>query len=458
LSEVEVEEKRKVELPKALREIVKVLAEEGPKTYEELAEKLGKDVSTIVRQAQKLIDMEICVKVEKENKAAVALAEGIEVDEEGNVYIPSPFEEPTEKLRTLLEEAGVKGKKLRWIMRVVETNPNALQNPQQLYDVLVGAGIRRHLSEQIVKAFFGVDFIAPQPSVIPQTPYQRYYQYGYGYSSYDRDLMRLEMRLERLLEEIKEKRETSFPVVRRVKTDESGKPVEIIEEPVWFSRDDSTKLIVQIIQEQSKSREELLKTIYNLQQETSKTIEKMLTAMQQIQQQQQQQLQQLLLEMEKKRMEETLKTKEELYKRDTEWMEKFYKDKLEDLRQTISSIQKYYEEQTKKILEDLKKEWEWREKLRELEERKGIRDIVVGEIREVAKDLRETTKDLRQQMREYMEQSMKKELRKEVPQVTEDEKKKILEALRKATGKTKEAEEKKEVEEKEEVKLRVVEK
>ena len=462
MSETEVEEKRKIELPRALREIVKILSEEGPKTYQELSERLGKDETTIIRQVQKLIDMEICVKVEKENKAGVALAEGIEVDEEGNVYVPSPFEEPTEKLKQLLEEAGVKGKKLRWITRLVETNPSTLQNPQQLYDTLIGAGIRRHLAEQIVKAFFGTDFVPLQPPAIPQVPYQRqYYPYQYyPIPGYDRDLMRLEMRLERLLEEIREKKEEkpSFPVIRRIKTDETGKPVEVVEEPAWFRSDDSARLVVQVMQEQSKSREELLKTIYNLQQETGKTISRMLETIQQLQQQQQQQLQQLLLEMERKRVEEVLKTKEELYKRDAEWMERFYKDRIEDLRQTIESVKRYYEEQTKKILEDLKKEWEFKEKIRELEERKGIRDVVIGEIREVAKDLREATRDLRQQVREYMEQSIKRELRKEVPTVTEEEKKKVLEALRRVTGVKVEEKAGEEKESGEEIKLKVVEK
>jgi len=470
--EPSVEEKRKIELPKALREIVKILAEEGPKTYGELADKLEKDETTIIRQVQKLIDMEILTKIEKDGKAAVALAEGVEVDEEGNVYVPSPFEDPIEKLKTLLEEAGVKGRKLKWIMRLVETNPATLQNPQALYDTLTGAGIRRHLAEQIVKAYFGVNFVAPQPPM--QMPYQRYpYQqyYGYGYSpygpmppGYDRELMRLEMRLEKLMEELRERKEDkpNYPVIRRIKTDESGKPIEVIEEPVWASRSDdsTTKLLIQIMQQQQKDREDLLKTIFQLQQETSKTIEKILSAMQQTQQQQQQQLQKLLMEMEKKRLEESSKMKEEMYKRDIEWMKRFYEDKIRDLEQSIQGIKSYYEEQTKKIIEELKKEWEWKEKIRELEEKRGLRDIVVEELRAAGKELRETAKDIRQHVREYVESRMKKELRKEVPEVTEEEKKKILETLRKRAGKKpkeeKESKEEKKKESKPEVKMKIV--
>ena len=470
--EPSVEEKRKIELPKALREIVKILAEEGPKTYGELADKLEKDETTIIRQVQKLIDMEILTKIEKDGKAGVALAEGVEVDEEGNVYVPSPFEDPIEKLKQLLEEAGVKGRKLKWIMRLVETNPATLQNPQALYDTLTGAGIRRHLAEQIVKAYFGVNFVAPPPMQVPM-PYQRYgyQQYGYGYPygmppspQYDRELMRLEMRLEKLMEELRERKEEkpAYPVIRRIKTDESGKPIEVIEEPAWAARSDdsTTKLLLQMMQQQQKDREDLLKTIFQLQQETSKTIEKILSAMQQMQQQTQQQLQQLLMEMEKKRLEETSKMKEELYKRDIEWMKKFYEDKINELEQSIQGIKSYYEEQTKKIIEELKKEWEWRRKLEELEARRGIRDVVVEELREMAKEGREAFKQLREMAREYMESSIKKELRKEVPEVTEEEKKRILEVLRRRTGKKPKAEEKpskeKEEESKTEVKMKVV--
>ena len=188
-----VEEKRKIELPKALREIVRVLAEEGPQTYEELAEKLGKDRTTIVRQVQRLVDMEVCVYVEKGNRKAVVLAEGVEVDEEGNVYVPSPFEEPLDKLKTLLEEAGVKGKKLRWVMRIVEATPDALARPEVLYDILTGAGIRRPLAQQVVKAFFGVDIQLPPPLppmrfYTPYYPYYHYHQYQYPMMAADREL------------------------------------------------------------------------------------------------------------------------------------------------------------------------------------------------------------------------------------------------------------------------------
>lgn len=444
-----LEEKRKIELPRALREIVRILADEGPKTYEELAEKLEKDETTVIRQAQKLVEMEIAVKVEKDGKAAVALAEGVEVDEEGNVYVPSPFEDPIEKLRNLLEEAGVKGRKLRWIMRLVESNPEALQQPQVLYETLVGSGIRRHLAEQIVKAYFGTNFVAPQPPMQPH-PYPQYPGYGYyqrmGYPyppyppSYEKEILRLEMRLEKLLEELKEKKEEkpAYPVIRRIKTDESGKPIEVIEEPVWAAprSDDSTKLIVQIMQQQQRDREEMLKTIFTLQQQTNQTIEKILSAMQQMQQQTQQRIHEILMEMEKKRLEEQAKLREEVYKRDMEWMKKFYEDRIQDLQQSIQGIKQYYEEQMKKVIEELKREWEWREKIRELEEKRGIRDIVVAEMREIAKEAREAVRQLREQMRDAMEIQLKERMKQTgVPQVAEEEKKRILEALRRATGK-----------------------
>lgn len=468
--EPSVEEKRKIELPKALREIVKILAEEGPKTYGELADKLEKDETTIIRQVQKLIDMEILTKIEKDGKAAVALAEGVEVDEEGNVYVPSPFEDPIEKLKTLLEEAGVKGRKLKWIMRLVETNPATLQNPQALYDTLTGAGIRRHLAEQIVKAYFGVNFVAPQPPMMPQMPYQRYpYQqyYGYGYSpygpmpppGYDRELLKLEMRIEKLLEEIREKKEEkpAYPVIRRIKTDEQGRPIEIIEEPAipgYGHRDNtSTQLLIKMMEQRQQDRELILR----IQEENRKTIERLAETMKEMFEK----MQGMMQQQEQKYREELMKMREELIKKDAQWTEKYYKEKLDELKETIQGLQKYYDERTKKILEELKKEWEWREKLRELEERKGIRDVVVEEIRAMAKEGREAFKQLREMAREYMERSIKKELRKEVPEVTEEEKKRILEVLRKRAGKAKPKEEekpkeRKEEESKPEVKMKVV--
>ena len=462
-----IEEKRKIELPKALREIVKILAEEGPKTYEELADKLEKDETTIIRQVQKLIDMEILVKVEKEGKTAVALAEGVEVDEEGNAYVPSPFEDPVEKLKTLLEEAGVKGRKLKWIMRLVETNPATLQNPQALYDTLTGAGIRRHLAEQIVKAYFGVNFVSPQPPM--QMPYQRYpYQqyYGYGYSpygpmpppSYDRELLKLEMRIEKLLEELREKKEEkpTYPVIRRIKTDEQGRPIEIIEEPAipgYGHRDDtSTQLLIKMIEQRQQDRELILK----IQEENRKTIEKLTETMKGMLEK----MQDMMQQQEQKYREELMKMREELIKKDAKWTEKYYKEKLDELKETIQGIKSYYEEQTKKIVEELKKEWEWRRKLEELEAKRGIRDVVVEEIRAMAKEGREAFKQLREMAREYMERSIKKELRKEVPEVTEEEKKRILEVLRKRAGKKPKEEEKpkeeKRKESKPEVKMKIV--
>ena len=161
MEDFSLEEKKKVELPKALREIVKLLNDKGPLTYEEIAEELNKDETTVIRQCQKLLEQEIIVKVEKSGKTAVALRDDVEVDEEGNVYLPSPFEDPMEKIKTLLEEAGVKGRKLRWIMRLVESNPEALVRPDVLFDILTGAGVRRQLAHQIVRAFFGTDIPMP---------------------------------------------------------------------------------------------------------------------------------------------------------------------------------------------------------------------------------------------------------------------------------------------------------
>ena len=447
------EEKRKIELPRALREIVKILHEEGPMTYEELAEKLEKDETTIIRQVQKLIDMEILVKVEKENKTAVALAEGVEVDDEGNVYVPSPFEDPLEKLKELLEEAGVKGKKLRWILRLVESTPTSLQNPTELYDILVGSGLRRQLAQQIVKAFFGTNVNIPQPPAPGMPPAMRPYNSPYqmnpgmqgfiGHWTPDRELLKLEMKLEKLVEALKEKKsddKPAFPVVRRVKVDEQGRPVEVIEEPAWMANrnDESTKLLVQVMQQQAKDREEMFKTLFQIQQQTSQMIEKMLQAMQQMQQQMQEQLQKVLLESEKKRVEEQAKWKEELYKKEMEWMRQLYEEKLKEMQETIQGIQRYYEEQTKKVLEELKKEWEWRERLRELEERRGLRDVVVQELKALAEEGRETFKQMREQMREYMEATIKERMRTTgVPPVEDEEKRRIVEALRRATGRAK---------------------
>lgn len=473
-------DKRKIELPRALREIVKILHEEGPMTYEELAQKLEKDETTVIRQVQKLLEMEIVVKVEKDNKTAVALAEGVEVDEEGNVYVPNPFEDPVEKLRELLEDAGVKGRKLRWIMRLVESNPQAFSDPNQLYDILVGAGIRRQLAQQIVKAFFGGNFMPPPGPATPG-PAARAAGWGGGMYYYntqypppwppapgpDRELLRLEMKLEKLVEELREAfrkgdEKPSFPVIRRVRVDETGKPVEVIEEPAWLAAreksDDEIKLIVQLMERQARDREDMLKTIFTLQQETSKTIEKILSAMQQMQAQQQQQWQQVLMEMEKKRMEEQVKLREELYKRDIDWMKTLYEERIKDLQQTIEGIKNYYEEQMRKTLEELRREWEWRERLRELEERKTLRDVVVSEIKSFAEEGRQAFRELRQQLREAMEMQMKERLRAAgVPEVRGEDKRRILEALRRATGrKTEPKPQEPQEQEVEEVSIRVV--
>lgn len=473
--EPSVEEKRKIELPKALREIMRLISEEGPMTYEELAQKLNKDPTTIIRQAQKLLELELVTKVEKEGKTAIAVAEGVEVDEEGNAYIPSPFEDPIEKLKQLLEEAGVKGRKLRWIMRLVETNPEALQQPQVLYETLTGAGIRRHLAEQIVKAYFGTNFVAPQPPMMQpgMQPYPYYrppmYQYQYyGYQPYppvpptvERDLVRLEMRLEKLMEEIREKKEEKpYPVIRKMKVDETGKPVEVIEEPAFVAgsrSDDMVKWMIQLMQQQQKDREDLLKTIYQIQQQQNQAIEKLVEAMKEERREFQQQMQQIMTELERKRIETEAKLREEMHKRELELMKQRYEDRIRDLEETVQGIKQYYENEFKKAIEDLKREWEWREKLREAEERKGLRDVVVSELRELAKEGRETFKLMRDQWREYMESRMKERMR-EVPEVTKEEKKRLLERLRRATGRAarEEREEKEEKEEEEEIEYKIV--
>jgi len=452
-------EKKKIELPKALREIVKLLSEESPLTYEEIATKLEKDVTTIIRQVEKLEELEIVTKVQKDNKAAVALKEDVEVDEEGNVYVPSPFEEPSEKLRRLLSEAGVRGKKLNFIMTLVESNPKTLEDPNELYDMLVGSGIRRLLAQQIVKAYFGTEF-TPKPQYTYPPPYPSVV----NPMIMGRDSLRLELLLDKLMDEVKElKRERStpnVPMVRRVKTDETGKPVEIIEEPIFWYRSSDDSKYIEIIREMSREREELLKTIFQIQQKSNETIEKVISSMKEMQQNLISEMQKQITQSEMKRMEDLMKMKEELMKKETEFTKTYYEEKLEDLKSTIQALQKHYEEKTAKLLEDLKKEWEYAMKIKELEATRSVRDVVVSEIRETTKELREAFKELREQMREYAEAQMKQVMKKEVPQVSEEEKKKVLEVLKKKAGKEEKGkEEKKEEpkkEEKEEVKVQVV--
>ncbi len=467
------EEKKKIELPRALREIVRILADEGIKTYAELAEKLGKDETTIIRQCQKLIELEVCVKAEKEGKAAIALADNVEIDEEGNAWVPSPFEEPQEKLKQLLEEAGVKGRKLRWIMRLCEANPQALQQPQVLYDTLIGAGIRRHLAEQIVKAYFGTNFVAPpqppQLPIPPNAPRPNYgYGYGYGYQMpynpympippMDRDRIKLEMKLERLMEEIKELKEkeskphqSAYPVIREIHVTEDGKQV-VVEKPIWVASDQKeNKALMKIMEEMAKQREETLKLVFTLQNQTKELVEKLANA----QQEMFMKFQQMMMEQEVKHKEEMAKLREEMIKRESEWKEKTYQERLRELQQTIEGLKQYYESKTQQILQELKKEWEWRKKLEELESKRGLRDVVIEEIRSIGKELVETTKEARQMVKQYMEANIKQTIaQKQVPKVAAEEKKKILDALKKRAGK---ATEKKEVKgEEPKVQLKVV--
>lgn len=457
-STVSLEEKRKLELPRALREIVKLLAERGPMTYAELAEELKKDETTIIRQCQKLIEMEVAVKVEKEGKTAVALRDDIEVDEEGNVYVPSPFEDPIEKLKELLEEAGVKGRKLRWIMRLVESNPEALQRPEVLYDTLTGAGIRRQLAQQIVRAFFGTDFIPPTPT--PQYPYAPMYKPHYGppyyYTTYplspyqvyphDREIMRLEMMLERLKDELKELRESrsssAVPYVRRIKVDEQGRPVEVVEEPVTVmqqSRD--TELLVKFFEARDRDKDRLyemmikmmdsIKELGNAMRESiAKLGEQMTKSITEIQRQHQEEIRRL----EDKYREEVSKLREELAKKETEHLREKLAELMESLRSLPKSIREEVERDYRYQLELLKKEMEFEKKLRELESRQTLRDLTIGQIRKAT----EKIDKLADKFIEYMEAQMKQRVSVQVPKVSEEEKKKIIESLRKAAGKKQE--------------------
>jgi len=431
MSESEAESitsKKKIELPRALREIVKILAEESVMTYEELAGKTQKDLSTVVRQCQRLEEMEIVEKVQKDNKNAVKLRDDVEVDEEGNVYVPSLIEEPIDKLRRILQEAGVKGKKLNFVLTLIESNPRSLEEPNELYDTLVAVGIRRLLAQQIVKAFFGTEF-APQM----QMPMPRY---GYGYNpAYPypppypfmaSQSPRLEILMERLLEEFKElknsKPQTSpYPTIKRIKVDEQGKPIEVIEEPVFLAprSDDTSKEMWKLLFEM---REKEFSTIQTIVKETREMLKDVV-----------EKLSQQIQEMDKKRSEEISKLREEVYKKELEYQRQLYTKEIEDLKDAIEGIRKHYEDKTTHLLEDLKKEWEYRLKLMELEQSKGLRDVIVGEIKETAKELRESTKEIRETFTEYMKQTLRqaKPEAKQVPQVSEEEKRRILEALRK---------------------------
>jgi DNA-binding transcriptional ArsR family regulator len=420
--------KKKIELPRALREIVKILAEEGVMTYEELAEKTQKDLSTVVRQCQRLEELEIIEKVQKDNKNAAKLKEDIEVDEEGNVYVPSLIEEPIDKLRRILQEAGIKGKKLNFVLTLIESNPRSLEDPNELYDTLVAVGIRRLLAQQIVKAFFGTEF-APQQMQMPMMP--RYVNPAYPYPSpllypFMASSSRLEMLMERLLEGFKELKNSKpqsppYPVIRRVKVDEQGKPVEVVEEPAFLASrsDDSSKEMWKLLFEM---REKEFSTIQTIVKETREMIKDVV-----------EKLSQQIQEIDKKRSEELNKLREEVYKKELEYQRQLYTKEIEDLKDAIEGIRKHYEDKTTHLLEDLKKEWEYRLKLMELEQTRGLRDVIVGEIKETAKELRESTKEIRETLTEYMKQVMRqaKPEMKQVPQVSEEEKRKILEALRK---------------------------
>jgi len=435
--------KKKIELPKALREIVKVLAEEGVMTYEELAEKLQKDLSTIVRQCQRLEEMEIIEKVQKDNKNAVKLRDDVEVDEEGNVYVPSLIEEPIDKLRRILQEAGIKGKKLNFVLTLIESNPRSLEDPNELYDTLVAVGVRRLLAQQIVKAFFGTEF-APQQMQMPMMPRYGYYNPAYPYPYPFPPFMasqntRLEVLLERLLEEFKELKNSKpqsspYPVVRRVKVDEQGKPVEVIEEPAFLASrsDDSSKEMWKLLFEM---REKEFSTIQTIVKETREMLKDVV-----------EKLSQQIQEIDKKRSEELNKLREEVYKKELEYQKQIYEKEIEDLKDAIEGLRKHYEDKMTHLLEDLKKEWEYKVKLMELEQSKGLRDVIIGEIRETAKELRESTKEIRETLTEYMKQTLRqaKPETKQVPQVSEEERKKILEALRKKVGVTPEEEKPKE--------------
>jgi len=466
------EGKQLIELPKALKEIVKLLKEEGPLTYEELAQKLDKDETTIIRQCQKLIEMEVCVKIEKDGKAAVALAEGIEVDEEGNVYVPSPFEDPEEKLKQLLEEAGVKGRKLKWIMRLVSSTPDALQKPEVLFDILTGAGVKRPLAQQIVRAFFGTEFTPPSPYPMPMYPMPMrtppYYQYPYYYmpfmpmSPMEKEVLRLESRLERLMEEIKEiksnRSSPQYPIVRKVRVDEHGNPVEIVEEPVvpGSSRDDTMVTVMKMMMEQ---RDQMWKMITEVQKTTHEIVEKLSNTMKETMTQ----FINTLKEIEQQRSKEIMELKVEMEKREKEWQRQYYEEKIEEYKNTIASMQEHFSKELIRLKEEIKKDLEYQEKLKELESRKTTVEKVRDKTLEAIDDLRKDIREFSKVIKDFLESQLKQHASSIVPKVSEEEKKAILKKLRKAVKKEessaeeeKGSEEASEERKEEEVKLRSV--
>jgi hypothetical protein len=252
------------------------------------------------------------------------------------------------------------------------------------------------------------------------------------------------------LKNLKIVKQTSYPTIRKVRVDDQGKPIEVIEEPAFISRDDSKEFWKMIYEIREKDNQ----TIQQIVRETKEMINMMLNK-----------FTEQLREIDSRRTEEIAKLREEIYKKEIEYTKQLYEREVEDLKSSIDSIKRYYDEKMNEILNDLKREWEYKLKLMELEQSKGLRDVIVSEIRETSKEFREATKDIRESLTDYMKQILKsvhKPEQKQVPQVSEEEKKKILEALKKKVSSKEERkeegvkEEKKEKEESEKIMFKMI--
>lgn len=461
-TEIEVTNRKKITLQDTARRIVKLLYDQGPKTYDEIAKELEIAESTVRKWVDRLEELGIVKKFSQKGRVYVTLVDTVEVDEEGNVYIETAEETDEERLYKLLTELNVptSERRRRQLVEMWKMLPPHERTPENLFQLLTAFGVRRDAARWIVRSIFGTDplgYYHPYPfgpvsgPYMPYAPFRPpfgaqsgavagpYFMYP-GAGAHDREIIRLELALESLKEELKRLREeqsrpqqSTVPMIRRIKTDEHGRPIEIIEEPATLgvaTRSDETlvKLIMELQKQRYEDREQFMKMFYEQQKTYTDAINRIADTLKDIINR----VNESLREQDERRREEIEKLREEMHKKDLEYMRQIYEREIEELKTTIDSVRRYYEDQTKRMLEDLKKEIEWARRLEELQRRASTFEKLRDETIDTLRTLRE---DLRSTLREYLQQQIKLQqlqlLRPQIPVVSQEEKREFVKKLKK---------------------------
>lgn len=172
----------------------------------------------------------------------------------------------------------------------------------------------------------------------------------------------------------------------------------------------TVELVLKMHEEQRKSTETLANAIREMADRFTQTLERLEERFRE----REEHLERALLELEKKRLEE----------------------KVNEYKQLVEEVRKAMAEESKRQIEMMKMEMTWKERLREAEERRSLRDVIISEARETFRELRQIARELREDFRAALEESIKQAKLKEakVPEVTSEEKMKIIEALKSKAG------------------------